>query len=229
MTMDELLMVLQYGDTGYPAGAYAHSLGLETAFDEGHIAGADGMERAVRALLTQQTVRTDAVAAAECARAAHRLDTAAFCEADRRLTATRAPREAREASQRVGRQMLANAAVCEPDAWLGAVTTAVTDGDAEGNYACVVGAVLGRHGSAPDVAAALVIWSTISSLVNAAVRLGGITHVEAQRIITRLRPLAAELSRSAATSDAQRMAGSAPLFEIWSMRHEAAATRLFAS
>ena len=222
-------MLLQYGDTGYPAGAYAHSLGFETAFDEGHISGVDGIELAVRAMLTQQTARTDAVAAAACARAAHRLDTAGFCAIDRRLTATRAPREAREASRRVGRQMLANAAVSESDAWLEAVSTAVAHGEADGNYACVVGAILGRHGSAPEVAATLAIWSSISSLVNAAVRLGGITHLEAQRIVTRLRPLATKLSRSAAMPDAQRMAGSAPLFEIWSMRHEAAATRLFAS
>jgi urease accessory protein len=105
----------------------------------------------------------------------------------------------------------------------------VARGDADGNYACIVGAILGRHGGAPDAAAALVIWSTMSGLVNAAMRLAGITHIEAQRIITRLRPLAADLARSAAASDAQRMAGSAPLFEIWSMRHENAATRLFAS
>jgi len=227
--MNELLMALQYGDTGYPAGAYAHSLGLETAFDERHIAGADQLERAARAMLTQQAARTDAVAAAACVRAAYRRDTAAFCEVDRRLTATRAPREAREASLRVGRQMLATATESESDAWLDALTTAVARGDADGNYACVIGAILGNHGSAPDAAAAVVMWSTISGLVNASVRLGGVTHVEAQQIITRLRPLAADLARSTAASDARRMAGAAPLFEIWSMRHEAAATRLFAS
>ncbi len=227
--MNELLTALQYGDTGYPAGAYAHSFGLETAFDEGHIAGADALERAARALLTQQTARTDAVAAAACARAAHRRDTTAFCEVDRRLTATRAPREAREASLRVGRQMLATATACESDTWLEALTNAVARGEADGNYACVAGAILGSRGGAPDAVAALVIWSTISGLVNAAVRLGGITHVEAQHIITRLRPLAADLTRTAAASAAERMAGSAPLFEIWSMRHEAATTRLFAS
>ena len=227
--MNELLIALQYGDTGYPAGAYAHSLGLETAFDERHIAGAGALDRAVRAMLTQQTARTDAVAAAACARASHRHDTAAFCEADRRLTSTRAPREAREASLRVGRQMLATATECESDEWLDALAAAIARGDADGNYACVVGAILGSRGSTPDAAAALVIWSTISGLVNAAVRLGGITHVEAQHIITRLRPLAAEIARSAVAAGAHRMAGAAPLFEIWSMRHEAAATRLFAS
>jgi urease accessory protein len=227
--MNELLTALQYGDTGYPAGAYAHSFGLETAFDERHIAGADALERAARAMLTQQTARTDAVAAAACARAAQRSDTAAFCEADRRLIATRAPREAREASLRVGRQMLATATASEHDAWLDTLTTAVARGDAYANYACVVGAILGSHGGVPEAAAALVVWSTSSGFVNAAVRLGGITHVEAQRIITRLRPLAADLARAAAASDSLRMAGAAPLFEIWSMRHEAAATRLFAS
>jgi urease accessory protein len=227
--MNELLAALQYGDSGYPAGAYAHSFGLEAAFDEGQIADADALERAVRALLTQQVARTDAVAAAACARAARRHDIAAFCEADRRLSATRAPREAREASLRIGRQMLATATACEADPWLDALAMAVARGDADGNYACVAGAILGTHGSTPDAAAAIVIWSTASGLMNAALRLGGITHVEAQRIITRLRPLAVDLARSAAASDATRMAGSAPLFEIWSMRHEAAATRLFAS
>ncbi len=183
----------------------------------------------MRVLLARQTGRTDAVAAAATARAAQLGDRGAFCEVDRRLTATKLPREAREASLHVGRQMLATAASCESAPHLQAVTIAVSRGEADGNYASVAGTIVGLHGSAPAAAAVLVIWGTISSLVSAAVRLGGITHVDAQRVITHLRPLAADLARKAATLDARRVAGSTPFVEIWSMRHEVAATRLFAS
>jgi urease accessory protein len=227
--MNVLLAELQYGDTGYPAGAYAHSLGLETAVEERWIGGAAELESVVRSLLVWQTARTDSVAAAASSRAAMKRDAGDFCAIDRRLTATRPARETREASLRVGRQMLETAAACEWDSWIEELRDLVAANNADGNQAAIVGAILGRHGALPEDAAALVMWSTSTSLLNAAVRLGTITHVEAQRILTHLRPLMASLTPVAAAADWKQMGGSVPLLEICQMRHEIAQTRLFAS
>lgn len=234
--MNVMLAALQYGDSGYPAGGYAHSFGLETAVDEGRVADAASLDRALRALLSHQVGRTDAVAAAACARAAGARDVDTFVNVDRRLSATRPVREARDASWRVGRQMLRTAVECEDDAWLRRSLDIVQAGDADGNQAAVAGAVLGRAGAVlgragalPVDAASLALWSACTNMMNAAVRLGAITHAEAQRLFTGLRPLSAELAREAAAADWREMAGSMPRFEVWQMRHEVARTRLFAS
>jgi urease accessory protein len=227
--MNVLLAALQYGDTGYPAGAYVHSLGLETAVEEGLLRGVDDVEIAVRSVLQLQTGRTDAVAAAACARAASVRDAAEFQDIDRRLTATRPAREAREAAQRTGRQMLETAAACEDDGWLDELRTLVLAREADGNQSAVMGAIAGRHGAEAEDAATLAMWSVTAGLMNAALRLGAVTHVETQRVLTHLRPLVAGLASAAAATDWRHMGGSAPLLEICQMRHEIAEMRLFAS
>lgn len=223
------MTALQYADSGYPAGAFAHSFGLESAIEEGFVRGTGDLEHAARAVLLHQTARTDAVAAAACARAAPSCDTAAFLRADQRLTASRTALESRQGSLRTGRQMLAVAAACEGDAWIAELQTLASADDAAGNFAAVVGALLGRRGNAPEDAAAAALWCTASGMVNAAVRLGAITHLDAQRLLTALRPVIADAARSSAVADPNQLAGAIPLFEVLSMRHETASTRLFAS
>jgi urease accessory protein UreF len=61
-------------------------------------------------------------------------------------------------------------------------------------------------------------------------RLGRISHRDAQGILHRVRPLALELSAEiAAGGDSRRLRAFHPLQEIASMRHERAEARLFAS
>ncbi|MGH2584474.1 MAG: urease accessory protein UreF, partial [Dehalococcoidia bacterium] len=65
--------------------------------------------------------------------------------------------------------------------------------------------------------------------LGAALRLLRITHDDVQRILVDLRGMVAEMAAEAVAADPLTMAGSAPQIEIWSMRHETATVRLFAS
>jgi urease accessory protein len=105
----------------------------------------------------------------------------------------------------------------------------VAEGGMPGNYACVLGAIAGRRGAAPADAAALVLWTAANGLLAAAMRLLPVTHDETQAALARLRPLIAALAADAAGADPARIAGGAPQFEVWAMRHETASVRLFSS
>jgi len=218
---------VQYADSAYPAGGFAHSFGLETAVAEGQVSDAATLARALRALLTQQLALTDAVAAAACARPA--LAPAAFAAIDRRLSATRAAREAREASLRMGRRLLETAALAEAVPAIVTLAGRVATRATPGNLACVLGAICGCLGLAPAEAAALTLWVALNGLLAAAIRLLPLTHDDVQRLLVALRPLIAALAETAVTRDAETLAGAAPQWEIWSMRHETANVRLFAS
>jgi len=221
-----LLAAVQYADSGYPAGGYAHSFGLEAAVAEGAITDAAGLEAAIIALLTHQLAPADAVAAAACAHCG--TDPAAFAAVDRRLLATRAAREPRQAALNMGQRLLATAAA-EHDPALAALAAAVRNGETPGNWACVLGALLGRRGLRPEAAAALTLWLATNGLLAAAIRLLPLTHDDVQRILVGLRPRIAVLAREAAAADPLQMAGAAPQWELWAMRHEVATVRLFAS
>jgi urease accessory protein len=224
-----LLVAARYADSAYPSGGFAHSWGLETACALGHIAGAPSLARAVAAIVHHQTAPADGVAAAACSRAAAAEDMAAFRAVDRRLSATRAARETREASARMGRRLAETAARAEGDGWLRALWELVQAGDTPGNHAAVLGAVAGRRGLDPAGAAALALWTAVNGSLAAAQRLIPITHDEVQSILSELLPVCAELASWASEQDPGQMAGSMPLAEIWSMQHEMARVRLFGS
>jgi urease accessory protein len=223
------LVLLQYGDSAYPAGGFAQSWGLETAVAEGFVTDAHTLAGACRALLVHQVAGADAVAAAACCTAAVREDRDFVHAIDRRLNAARVASESRDASMRMGRRLLETAARAEPDAWLDALREDVRGGRTSGNHACVLGAVAGRAGLPPVHAATLALWTAASGLLNAALRLLRVTHDDVQAILTDQRPLMARLADKAVRTDPHTIAGGAPQFEIWSMRHETATVRLFAS
>jgi urease accessory protein UreF len=81
----------------------------------------------------------------------------------------------------------------------------------------------------PVHAATLALWSAASGLLNAALRLLRVTHDDAQAVLVSLRPLMTRLADEATRTDPHTIAAGAPQFEIWSMRHETATVRLFAS
>ena len=228
-TTINLLVLLQYGDSAYPAGGFAQSWGLETAVAEGFVADAHSLADACRALLVHQIAGADAVAAAACCGAAVREDREFFYSVDRRLNATRIASESRAASTRTGRRLLETAVRAEPDAWLGVLREDVHRGRTPGNHASVLGAVTGRAGLPPVHAAMLALWTAASGLLNAALRLLRVTHDDVQAILADLRQLMARLADEAVRKDPLTIAGGAPQFEIWSIRHETATVRLFAS
>jgi urease accessory protein len=224
-----LLVAARYVDSSYPVGGFAHSWGLETAGARGDVTDAASLARAVSAVLRHQVAPTDAVAAAGCCRAAGRGDTAAFIAIDRRLAVTRAARETREASTRTGRRLLETAARAERDVWLSWLWDELRAGRTAGNHAAVLGAVAGRRGLAPAGAAALALWASLNGFLNAAMRLLPISHDDVQQILTDLLPVCVALAEGAAVEEPLAMGGGAPLAEIWSMLHETARVRLFAS
>jgi len=220
---------LQYGDSAYPAGAFAHSWGLETAVAEGHVRDVATLAAACRALLQHQVAQTDAVAAAACCRASGDEDIERFVAVDRRLSATRPGREAREASSRIGRRLLETATTAERRPWLHRLRVEVRSGATPGHQASVLGAVAGTLGLPPADAAGLALWTAANGFLGAALRLLRITHDDVQRILVDLRGTMAVLAEDAVDADPLAMAGSAPQLEIWTMRHETATVRLFAS
>jgi urease accessory protein len=228
MKLTTLLSAAQYADSAYPAGGFAQSWGLESAVAEAHVIDAERVEAVCLILLRHHVGPADAVAAATCSRLAGG-GLAALAAIDKRLSAARAAREARQASERMGRRLIDTAATAEDDSSLIALRDAIAGAATPGNYACVLGAICGRSGMVPEEAAALALWTAANGLLAAAVRLLPFTHDEVQAALVRLRHPIAVLAVEAAATDPASIAGGAPQLEIWSMRHETAELRLFSS
>src|ERR671914_1624792 len=114
--LGSLLSLLQLSDSAFPSGRYTLSYGLETLVESGHLT-VPAESSALVALLGDSirfgAAPSDGLALA-CAHRAAGPDGSADLErvtrVDLRLTAVKLPREARDASTRTGRAVLATAA-----------------------------------------------------------------------------------------------------------------------
>ena len=234
-----LLSVLQLSDSAFPSGRYTLSHGLEAVAQHGLLDGAQRTSSLARLLsdcLRFGVAPSDGVALACAHRAVGAggdIDLDLAIRADQRLTAVKLVREAREASARTGRALLAAAtvafeatAVRDP---LGAYYMRVDEGASPGNHAVVLGLVSACLGVPRLEAVAGDLYAFASGWASAAVRLGLLDHRVAQRLLHGARDMVAEAALRAVDRDVQDISSSSPLPDVMSMRHEEAGLRLFAT
>jgi len=226
---EALLALLRFADGLFPAGGFAHSLGLETYVQDGAVTDRAGLEAFVSAHLEGSAGPADAVAAASAVRLAAAGDLAGWVALDARLEAMKPVPETRAASRQMGRQTLRIAAATGDDAFLSALARAVDDGLAAGHHAAVFGAALGRAGAEAEDAAAAYLYATAALLVGAGLRLLALGQLDGQRVLTAVRPRIARLAQAAAAATPEDMWSFNPGLELAGIRHATLEARLFRS
>ena len=228
--MDSFLSLLQFADGLFPAGAYAHSFGLEYYVQSGGVSDAAGVEGFLRAYLEGSAAPTDAVAMLCAARAGKVADLAACIAIDEMLDAMKTVSELRDASRQMGRQMLRVANHLH-----GQYRVLADFGERVGNEATpahhpvVFGIIGGVMAWLPEEMAGAYLYSTSAALVGAALRLMPLGQLAGQRILWNIRPLIAKLAADAQGKTVANMWTFAPALEIASMRHASLDARLFRS
>jgi len=227
--MDNFLSLLQFADGLFPAGAYAHSLGLESYVQSGEVSDAAGVEAFLRAYLEGAVAPTDAVALLCACRAAKAVDLPACFALDETLDAMKAASELREASRQMGRQTLRVANSLPGHALLAEFSEAVVNGFTPGHHPVIFGMLGGlMDWPAPEMVSAY-LYSTSAALVGAALRLLPLGQLAGQRILWNVQPLIANLAEDAQNKSQADMWSFAPALEIASMRHALLDARLFRS
>lgn len=229
--MNRFLSLLQFADGLFPAGAYAHSFGLEYLVQSVDVRDAAGVEAFMRAYLEGCAAPTDAVALV-CARrvSATANGSLAPCLAlDRMLDAMKAPSELRDASRQMGRQTLRVATHIPCHSSLAEFCKCVADEITPGHHAIVFGMIGGiLQWSALEMTGAY-LYSTSAALVGAALRLLPLGQLAGQRILWNVGPLIAALAEAAQDKRESDMWSFAPALEIASVRHALLDARLFRS
>jgi urease accessory protein len=227
--MDRFLSLLQFTDGLFPAGAYAHSFGLESYVQSGEVRDAAGVENFLRAYLEGCAGPTDAVALVCARRAAAKENLAACLALDEMLDAMKAPSELRDASRQMGRQTLrvATHLPCHP--FLEEFGRAVADGATPGHHPIVFGMIGGLLGWGALEMTSAYLYSTSAALVGAALRLLPLGQLAGQRILWNARPLIPMLAEEAQEKYEQDISSFAPALEIASMRHALLDAGLFRS
>jgi urease accessory protein len=227
--MNQFLSLLQFTDGLFPAGAYAHSFGLESCVQSAEVLDAAGVEAFLRAYLEGCAGPTDAVALLCARQAAADKNLALNLCLDEMLDAMKTPSELRDASRQMGRQTLrvATHLPCHP--LLEEFANAVVNETTPGHHPIVFGMIGGILGWDSLEMAGAYLYSTSAALVGTALRLLPLGQLAGQRILWKVRPLITKLSAEAQQKNEQDMWSFAPALEIASMHHALLDARLFRS
>ena len=218
-----LLTALQHGDSFFPGGAFAASWGLETLFTDSYVHDAETLLHFVQGQLHHRWARCDRPTLVWSHRAAGELEKIAAVDAE--LEALSLARELRVVSQRAGRALLrVHARLKTPRAadYLERVKT----GQAWSHLPVVQGLVWRGVGLDAEQASLLSGHLQGVAFVSAAVRLGFVSHIQAQLIVQQIRPT---LTALLAAPLPESLSSFTPVADIAMMRHETQATRLFAN
>lgn len=248
-----MLLSLQHGDSFFPSGAMAFSWGLESLMRDGLVVDAEGLAGFIEAQVLQRWLSLDQgiVSAAwqlaqrhaeaagllqartDAAQDAAPGDAASLCTAlltlDQLVEAMTLPSSLREGSRRLGRTLLqVHAKLGTPAATQLQAHVTATAQAAVPHLAVVQGYLWQGLGMNEMEARAVSAHSVCVSASSAAVRLGLVGHLDAQRVLMRMQPLIAEaLAQPAPAFDA--WASSVIATDIAAMRHGLHDARMFAN
>jgi urease accessory protein len=194
----QTLALLQLGDSAYPAGGFAFSWGLEGLAADDMLANRGELDRIIADQLTRRWASMDRILLRQ---AFHATDCQAIAGVDRFAEAGTPSAEMREGSRRAGRALLG--VWVKLDGPLSVAYRGLVSSDARLGHLPVAQAVVSRDAEFNLDAAELISgWTLVTGLVSAAVRLGIVGHIEAQRSQATARGLLAELLAETPPQDA---------------------------
>ncbi|HYS53093.1 MAG TPA: urease accessory UreF family protein [Thermoanaerobaculia bacterium] len=203
-------LIWQLADSAFPSGGFAHSAGLEAAWQQGEV---DGVEHFVRQVITQSGYGALPLVGAAHERAADLADLDAQCDAFLSNSV------ANRASRIQGRAFLLAARRAFPS---------LPEFSAM-HYAPLFGAICGVMEIDRRTTQALFLQIACRSVLAAAVRLGVIGSNAAQRLQADLAPHLQETLDRCEYLTPDRLAQTAPLIDLWQSMHDRIYSRLFQS
>jgi urease accessory protein len=221
--------LLQAGDSFYPTGSYAHSFGLEGLVQEGVI-----RDRAtLREFLLRSTLpalhHVELPLAAHAWRALGDADWAQVGELCVLSSALRTAREARVASENIGRQRAELAAALHRAPFAEEFVRRATAGHWP-HSAAVSAALEGRVLGAPLAAVlAGVCYANVAALLAAAMKVLRLGQNASQSLLTEMLGRAPELIAAAEAVPFDEIGWFNPWLDIAAARHETADARMFIS
>ncbi|MFT3801448.1 MAG: urease accessory UreF family protein [Burkholderiaceae bacterium] len=225
----DLLLMLQLSDSMFPSGATAFSWGVESMHEDGVPLKADALRTLMTTLVERRWAGFDRpfLERAWREQASGSAPMPALIDVDRRCEAMNLTEGARAASRRLGfTQLRVHAEL--GGAAAGAYLAEVREGRAPGHLPIVQGLVWADHGLSLRQAGTMSAYGLGTAVAGAAMRLGLIGHVDAQRLLSAVRAVIVAVLAEPCPDVDDAWTG-APALDIAAMRHEPRTGRLFAT
>jgi urease accessory protein len=230
----ELWHLLQITDQFFPTGGYAFSHALETYITEGIVHDRMSCHRLLENLCWHAIGPCDLVFCAHAYRLVADADTThdtltALVAGDHLLAAYKVPRELCQESQHTGQAFLRAAMALAPPPLVQAFWTQVQRGATPGHHALVFGLVAQHLGLDMESTLLAYLYTVLTGLVAAALRLMPLGQSDGQRLLHELAPLSRDLIAQYGGLQPEDAWSVTPGLDIRSMQHERLYSRLYRS
>jgi urease accessory protein len=218
-----LLQLQQLADSAFPIGGAAHSFGIESLVEAGHLD-----TESLTAFLQDYLHETGSLEAAYCAASCASPNIPDWLRWNAELGARKLARESRDASAALGRRFLRLSASMSGHALLIEASETIAASGAEVHLAACFGLAAGTLEIEVATAAAAYLQQSMTALVSACQRLLPLGQTQAHQILWDLKPaIIAVVGRS--VTEPALIDSFTPLLDVASARHATLYTRLFMS
>ena len=214
-------LVWQVVDSAFPTGAFAHSWGLEAAWQQGEIQDRGALRGFLDAAIQQA-----GCAALPLATAAYRAPER-VCELDALDDACLLNAVANRASRIQGRTLVATAARVWPSPALVRIQRDAASGTA--HVAPFSGATFAALGLSLRTTQQVLLFATARGVLSAAVRLGIVGSYEAQQLQVECGEQLDDVLAACADLDERHLTQTAPILDLLQAGHDRLYSRLFQS
>ncbi|QIZ06700.1 urease accessory protein UreF [Priestia megaterium] len=226
---NQLLSLLQIGDSNFPSGAFSHSFGLETYIQDEAVYSKETFFEWIRIYLEKQIAYTDGLACRLTFDALQKNDKPELWVLDQKLFVQNIPKEAREANRRIGERLIRMGIDLYSIPLLEEYLKKIRAKEAYGHPGIAFSIICQYLGIEKRKGILTFLYSSMVTLIQNGVRGIPLGQTAGQRILLELHPYLQKTTEIIEGMDADDFGAVAPGIEISQMRHERLHTRLFMS
>lgn len=223
------LHLIQINDSAFPTGGYSHSFGMETYIQEDVIRNEEDLKEFCDMYLRHNLASTDAILVKEAYHLAKKRDLQGLIHLENICHAIKLAPETRQGSAMMGRQFLQTVYPLSDDELLTSWYEKLKEKEIKGHYPIVYGIYTAILGMDVQMAIEGFLYSSISALVQNAVRAVPLGQMSGVKTIFYLLPIMKEVAVQMKSRTLDDLDNNSIALEIASMKHEHLFSRLFIS
>ncbi|WP_422659299.1 urease accessory protein UreF [Paenibacillus sp. EC2-1] len=223
------LHLIQIHDSAFPTGSFAHSFGMETYIQEDLIRNEDDLREFCEMYVRHNLASTDAILVKEAYELAGKFDKQGLIHLEKICHAIKLSPETRKGSAMMGRQFLHMVYPLHEEELLKFWYEQLKSKKIKGHYPVIYGIYTATLGVDLKMAVETFLYSSITALVQNAVRAVPLGQMSGVKTTFSLLPVIQETARRVMTLDLDDLDNNSIGLEIASMKHEFLHSRLFIS